>query len=569
MVKSTHINGDKAVKTADKKPSAPVSQHSTRQQDISPLQDLRHGIMPTNLRPAHILQLQRRLGNRAVGALLRGAAQVRPTIQAKLMVGPPGDMYEQEADRVAALVMRMPLPSKQEVKPTDRPRIMTKLASQSNDSSGFDPGQAFEQDLAASRGRGQPLPKTLQQEFEAKIGADFSGVRVHVDAQADQLNRAIQAKAFTTGLDVFFRQGTYQPESRGGQALIAHELTHVVQQNNGYVQRLVQREVYLDQRAVHGDYTGPNDETINPRPGLVDAINAKVTALQAANVEYENTVKDVGDGKATAQQLREKFKKRAELHEFLKLQDIEVNIKGVLAPGALAGRLVEYDTPAQQIRTLVNFSGGKLQRNDGLNTPVDTAQSVTFQTGKGWEIFVMSPGGELHMASHKIGKYHHSSLLAGGPTAAAGSIKAKNGKIEALNNKSGHYKPKEKQVRQVLHRLQKAMVNLDFNLEIIDIIPFNGKAEDYMKPVRLFGRGGRDNFDRETTKRILENFILTKGVDAVKTALTLKSFTYEVDAVSGKSLIKKVDGTMVSHEEVRKALTEYFHEPGPIDILSN
>jgi hypothetical protein len=65
------------------------------------------------------------------------------------------------------------------------------------------------------------------------MGADFSGVKVHTDAQSDQLNQSIQAKAFTTGQDVFFRQGEYNPGSRGGQELIAHELTHVVQQKGG------------------------------------------------------------------------------------------------------------------------------------------------------------------------------------------------------------------------------------------------------------------------------------------------------------------------------------------------
>jgi hypothetical protein len=69
------------------------------------------------------------------------------------------------------------------------------------------------------------------------MGADFSGVKVHTDSQSDQLNQSIQAKAFTTGQDVFFRQGAYEPSSRGGQELIAHELTHVVQQNGGAVQR--------------------------------------------------------------------------------------------------------------------------------------------------------------------------------------------------------------------------------------------------------------------------------------------------------------------------------------------
>ena len=101
---------------------------------------------------------------------------------------------------------------------------------------GFEAGAAFENQLSAARG-GQPLPGPAREFMEQRMGADFSGVKVHTDAQSNQLNQAIQAKAFTTGQDVFFRQGEYDPASRSGQALLAHELTHVVQQTGGAVQR--------------------------------------------------------------------------------------------------------------------------------------------------------------------------------------------------------------------------------------------------------------------------------------------------------------------------------------------
>ena len=87
-----------------------------------------------------------------------------------------------------------------------------------------------EAEIDRARGSGQVLDPDLQQQMGRAIGADFSGVRVHTDGQSDKLNRSLQAKAFTTGQDVFFRQGAYQPEQRSGQELIAHELTHVVQQ---------------------------------------------------------------------------------------------------------------------------------------------------------------------------------------------------------------------------------------------------------------------------------------------------------------------------------------------------
>ncbi len=84
-----------------------------------------------------------------------------------------------------------------------------------------------------SAGDGSTLEPTLRRSMEGAFDADFSGVRVHDDATSNDLNRQIQAKAFTSGQDVFFSDGAYQPDTRGGQELIAHELTHVVQQGQG------------------------------------------------------------------------------------------------------------------------------------------------------------------------------------------------------------------------------------------------------------------------------------------------------------------------------------------------
>jgi hypothetical protein len=87
------------------------------------------------------------------------------------------------------------------------------------------------------RDRGQPLPEATQRRMGGALGHDLSSVRVHTDAEADQLNRQLDARAFTTGRDVFFREGEYDPHSTDGQELIAHELTHVVQQGHGQVNR--------------------------------------------------------------------------------------------------------------------------------------------------------------------------------------------------------------------------------------------------------------------------------------------------------------------------------------------
>ncbi|MEO0988882.1 MAG: DUF4157 domain-containing protein, partial [Cyanobacteria bacterium J06639_14] len=90
--------------------------------------------------------------------------------------------------------------------------------------------------ISQAKGSGQRLDEGLQRSMSQAMGADFSGVRIHTDAQANQLNQTIQAKAFTTGQDVFFKRGAYDPNSKGGQELIAHELTHVVQQGGAAIQ---------------------------------------------------------------------------------------------------------------------------------------------------------------------------------------------------------------------------------------------------------------------------------------------------------------------------------------------
>ena len=209
--------------------------------------------------------------------------------QAKLSISQPGDKYEQEADSVAQQVMqriaqpvnrqsiqRVALPEGEELQMKPMANSITPLVQRealpeeeeelqmkSLDNSTLQRQEAPEDaeelqmkpmvqrraetlmadapDLEASinqaRGGGQAMAKNIRHPMEVAFGTDFSGVKVHTDSQSDQLNRSIQARAFTTGQDVFFRQGEYNPGSRGGQELLAHELTHVVQQNGGAVQR--------------------------------------------------------------------------------------------------------------------------------------------------------------------------------------------------------------------------------------------------------------------------------------------------------------------------------------------
>ena len=238
---------------------------------------------------------------------IRYVQRVVSGIQAKLAVGPPGDKYEQEADRVADAVMRMPEPGIQlqpiegeeeeqiqtkpiteqitplvqrQVDEEEEDQVQTKpiteqitpLVQRQVDEEEEDQVQTkpvtemitplvqrqvdeeeeeeilqtkrlgsqsheIKPDLTihiqSMKGGGHPLPESTRSFFEPRFGHDFSQVRVHSDAQAAEMARTVNARAFTTGQDVVFGAGQYMPRTEHGKRLMAHELTHVMQQNTG------------------------------------------------------------------------------------------------------------------------------------------------------------------------------------------------------------------------------------------------------------------------------------------------------------------------------------------------
>jgi Domain of unknown function (DUF4157) len=102
----------------------------------------------------------------------------------------------------------------------------------------------LERQIQGERGAGRPVPPNVRGKVGGALDADLSGVRVHTGQASDMLNRSLGAPAFTTGKDIFFEEGEYDPSSSGGQSLLAHELADLVQQGaavrrrpNGGVQR--------------------------------------------------------------------------------------------------------------------------------------------------------------------------------------------------------------------------------------------------------------------------------------------------------------------------------------------
>src|SRR5262249_3185291 len=105
--------------------------------------------------------------------------------------------------------------------------------------------------LRANRGGGQPLPPPVLHEMSSAFGHDFGGVRVHTGSDAAELSSDLGAQAFTHGGDIYFSHGKFAPESAQGRHLLAHELTHVVQQGGEAANNLVQR-AEVDDRSCSG-----------------------------------------------------------------------------------------------------------------------------------------------------------------------------------------------------------------------------------------------------------------------------------------------------------------------------
>ena len=188
--------------------------------------------------PHDLLWLHRAIGNQAVGRML----------QPKLTISEPGDIYEQEADRVAEHVMRMPAPALPSPV-SSREMIQRKCQSCSEEDKKKEEEESHEKlsrkeskGVTASGGTvappvvhevlrspGRPLDPATRAFFEPRFGADLGHVRVHDDSDAHASARQVGALAFAVGRDIVFAQGTHNLSSYAGRSLMAHELTHVLQ----------------------------------------------------------------------------------------------------------------------------------------------------------------------------------------------------------------------------------------------------------------------------------------------------------------------------------------------------
>jgi hypothetical protein len=213
-------------------------------------------------------------------------------IQTKLAINQPGDSYEQEADRVAGQVMRMaaaPVQSRSEL----QVRRSCSCGGSCADCRGKDSkakgklqtervaGNFFGQSIAPPsvhrvlRSDSQPLDAATRAFMEPRFGYDFSQVRVHHDSAAGQSARDVHAHAYTVGQSIVFAEGEFAPSTDKGRRLLAHELTHVVQQSGG--------ALAAADGALHG-----------PQPALVSAANEPVLRRQVAEPAVETAGAESG-----------------------------------------------------------------------------------------------------------------------------------------------------------------------------------------------------------------------------------------------------------------------------------
>ena len=271
----------------------------------------------------------------------RSPVRVFNSIQAKLKVGAPNDVYEQEADRVAEQVMSTPdsatqqpiqreaiLEEKEELQTKPLAATITPLVQReaileeekeeelqtkplSNSiqreempeeekeeeeiqtkrslDAGFQSGSNLESRLSNSQGGGSPLSEEVRSFMEPRFGADFSQVRVHTGNEAVQMNRDLNAQAFTHKQDVYFGAG----KTPAKDALTAHELTHVVQQTGTGQKEFLQRQGKGQKKVVSFDHK------LKLNPIELKDKDGKIISTQSANLELSLKVEPLYTAKTS------------------------------------------------------------------------------------------------------------------------------------------------------------------------------------------------------------------------------------------------------------------------------
>ena len=210
--------------------------------------------------------------------------------QARLEVGRVNDPAELEADQTAAEFLKW---ARSGPSSADQNQLMVsnqttsarRSSSGTMETGGFGVGGEVEQDIRREANGGQALQDSTRQQFEGFFGTDLGDVRVHADAKAAELSRTLGADAFTVGSNVFFGAGKFSPGNDSGNNLLAHELTHVVQQSSGANRRINPDAVRISRSpigngVIHRSISSEEAIMTTSAGGLFVAFNGLLTAAK-------------------------------------------------------------------------------------------------------------------------------------------------------------------------------------------------------------------------------------------------------------------------------------------------
>jgi hypothetical protein len=212
-------------------------------------------------------------------------------VQTQMRVSSPSDAAEQEATAVGRQVMRTPNPDE-----AARPNVSQGSAGVAQRLAA--PGGERDVDpsilnvLGASSSSGSPLPRDMRSFMEPRFKADFSGVRIHTDQDAARLAAHLAARAFTVGRDIYFAAGEFQPNKAEGWELVAHELTHTLQQGGAEHVPVAPPKAPpsvgpggdLDAAATHAVATNDADQPLGPQALQTLESRIRLMALEASDV---------------------------------------------------------------------------------------------------------------------------------------------------------------------------------------------------------------------------------------------------------------------------------------------
>ena len=286
-------------------------------------------------------------------------AQTLP-IQRKLAIGAVDDPLEHEADTMADKVMSMqtiaPLTrangdsvqrrcaecEKDEEEDSIQRKPLASFIQRKGSGGGTTASDGVSNHIKSSKGNGNSMDTSTKSFMENRFGTDFSDVKIHTGNESIQMNRELNARAFTVGNDIYFSEGEYQPQSETGKHLLAHELTHTIQQSEGGITKQAQRRVVDDNSHVTCRTTRPG-ATVTLTTAETDAINLATAAATEIRhrMAFHSLIPAVGETPGLA-----RF--RDILWRRFHLDYNQPNVRNTLLP-ILARR---YDLVASWIRRL-------------------------------------------------------------------------------------------------------------------------------------------------------------------------------------------------------------------------